>query len=214
MSRRAWIGAALFAVVCAFLITLVSCGSTPKPHQSDSMLNIFAGQSMGSGVYIGNGMVVTAAHVVAGVGAGAEVKLKTDDGKELTGEVAWLAPAYDIAFVRVKDIKDVASADLACRSPVTGENVMVEGNPIMLRFVRSWGRVSSDKIETIGDWKEGFIVDATIAPGVSGGPIYDEDGSVIGIVVGMPRLFGLGGFAYTIAVPSSTVCTLLGRKVS
>jgi len=214
MSRRAWIGAALFAAVAALLVSLASCGSAPKPHGSDSMLNIYAGEAMGSGVYIGNGMVVTAAHVVAHVGPGAEVKLKTDDGREISGEVAWLAPKYDVALVRVKTIENVASADLACRYPVVGEPVVVDGNPVMLKFMRTWGRVSSARIETVGDWKEAFVVDATIAPGVSGGPVFDHTHRVLGIIVGEPQLRGMGVFDYAIAVPSSTICTLLGRKVS
>ena len=213
MSRRAWIGAAIAAAfVVAFLVT---CSSAPPPPQkSGPMLLIRAGDALGSGVYIGNGMVVTAAHVVAHVGAGAEVKLKTDDGREISGEVAWLAPKYDVALVRVKTIENVASADLACRYPIVGEPVVVDGNPVMLKFMRTWGRVSSAKIETVGDWKEAFVVDATIAPGVSGGPVFDHTHRVLGIIVGEPQLRGMGVFDYAIAVPSSTICTLLGRKVS
>jgi serine protease Do len=71
----------------------------------------------------------------------------------------------------------------------------------------------------LGPWKEVLITDTTIVMGQSGGPIFEPDGRVIGIAVGVmpvplpgplgptPSLTGYGT-----VVPSSTICMLLGRS--
>jgi S1-C subfamily serine protease len=54
-------------------------------------------------------------------------------------------------------------------------------------------------------------VDLTVAGGNSGGPVLDADGAVIGIIVGVMQT-GIGGVVpISLAVPSTVICSLLGR---
>jgi serine protease Do len=132
-----------------------------------------------------------------------------DNGDSTTlVDVLWLSNEYDIALLKVRDakfLKDAGAADLACRTAQVGEDIRAEGNPFAVRFVSQWGKVGS-KVQSIGHWRHAFSIGAPLAPGMSGGPVYDASGKVVGINVGISPI---GGFY--IAVPSSTACMLMGR---
>jgi S1-C subfamily serine protease len=155
----------------------------------------------GSGVHIGNGYILTAAHVVEDE---KEITVKTDDGRDFKPEVLWVNSRYDLALLKIAPDR-IAARNLACGKVGVGAPVWSLGNPMGVRFVAFWGHVSGSIVE-IGDWAEAYPTDLTIAPGMSGGPLIDARGNVVGIVVATTR-----GYPISIAVPSSTACRLMGR---
>jgi len=167
----------------------------------------------GSGVNIGNGFVVTAGHVADG---NKTVKLKTSDGRELDADVLWVNNTYDIALLRADGLGGGSSLD--CRTAKTGEQIQAAGNPMDLEFVSSFGRIAGD-VREAGPWKEVLVTDITIVMGQSGGPVFEPDGRVIGITVGVATATLQGGIigatpsltGFGLVVPSSTVCRLMGR---
>ena len=66
-----------------------------------------------------------------------------------------------------------------------GEDVLVSGYPYGELFSNSIkvtkGIVSANK--GMGDDSGQFQIDAAVQPGNSGGPIYDENGNIVGVVV-------------------------------
>ena len=66
-----------------------------------------------------------------------------------------------------------------------GEDVLVAGYPYGELFSNSIkvtkGIVSSNK--GMGDDSGQFQMDAAVQPGNSGGPIYDENGNIVGVVI-------------------------------
>ncbi|MBZ9984912.1 serine protease [Mesorhizobium sp. BR-1-1-8] len=201
--------------------------SGAKPAGSAVRIELAAG--LGSGVYIGNGVVITAAHVVADApravlgsdGQGGNVygaptvRLISDLGDVQDGEVLWINKEYDIAAVRPTNSRRFTAASLACREPDLGEALVAEGNPAGVQFIQMHGFVSGDTRPFLPNWKSGFVTDMTVISGMSGGGIYDQFGAVIGITVGAFDPHGSqgqtaqGGMGF--AVPSSVVCSLLGR---
>jgi S1-C subfamily serine protease len=71
----------------------------------------------------------------------------------------------------------------------------------------SQGVVSS--IRTMGDGWEVIHTDASVLPGNSGGPVFDETGKVVGIVTFQISDDESGGDAAAFIIPSSVVCQLL-----
>lgn len=167
----------------------------------------------GSGVHIGNGYIITAGHVTEGQ---TTVTVKGKDGKIHEGEILWLNHASDVSLVHVADTKGLGVAKLDCAPTHVGDAIRIEGNPSSVEFAVTWGRVSAfgktgfENIDN-GLWRVLVTLDATAAPGVSGGPVYDGDGyTVRGILVsGMitPR----GNFAYSYMVPSTEICRMMAR---
>src|SRR5690606_33802673 len=164
----------------------------------------------GSGTHIGNGYIISAAHVVGGRD---EITIKTDDGEIHEAETLWLNTAYDLALIRMKDYGSIASANLACRVPQIGETITARGNPLAMEFITVWGKIAGKQTE-FGPWKSVVITDIATVPGQSGGGVYDQDGNLVGVTVGValahvgytPSIVGLGYI-----VSGRTVCNLLAR---
>lgn len=165
----------------------------------------------GSGVYLGDGFIITAGHVTDGL---KNISVLMSDGKKATGEVLWTntldGGGYDVSLVYAKGLP-AASAKLSCRPTKVGDHVSIVGNPNILTFLETWGRVSG-AVSPLGwgDWKSLVALDIVAAPGVSGGPVYNDSGGVVGILVS-----GLvdqhGTYGYSFMVPSTTICMMLGR---
>lgn len=177
------------------------------PTLPGSTVKIVMEQGHGSGVHIGNGYVVTAAHVVGDK----TPRVKLDDGSEQEAVVMWTNKAHDIALLRTA--RTMSASALDCRVAANGERVEARGNPTVLEFVSSTGRVAGVERE-FGPWARVLPVDMTIVMGMSGGPVFAADGRVVGISVGV--LVAPVGFAASLTgfgaiVPSAAVCELLAR---
>lgn len=210
MSR--WIAAALaiigFALAASYWIASVA---TAKPApKAGSVVKIINGPGHGSGVHIGNGYILTAAHVTKGAES---VEVLSDDGKTTKAEILWSSSAYDVTLLRA-DIKAKASP-LSCREPYEGEAIRASGNPYDQKFVSASGHVAGAASE-YSPWKRVFVVGTTMVHGMSGGPTFDARGNVIGINVGV-MVVSVGMASYVASfgyiVPSSSICGLMGRAV-
>lgn len=198
--------AAFLAIVAALLFGVYTPTATSLPG---SVVKIVLPKGHGSGVHIGDGYVITAAHVV-GVATGVTVKL--DDSTEQPAEVLWANKAYDVALIRTADT--MRSAPLQCRTPSLGEHLSASGNPLGFEFINTEGRVAG-AARHVGTWKLVVPVDMTIIMGMSGGPVFDARGNVVGISIGValvqlgisPSLTGIG-----FIVPGKTICDPIARR--
>lgn len=161
------------------------------PTLPGSTVKIVMEQGHGSGVHIGNGYIVTAAHVVGDKAP----RIKLDDGSEQDAVVMWTNRALD------------------CRVAANGEHVTATGNPTVFEFISSTGRIAGVERE-FGPWARVLPVDMTIVMGMSGGPVFAADGRVVGISVGVlvaPVGFAASLTGFGAVVPSAAVCELLAR---
>lgn len=160
----------------------------------------------GSGVHIGNGYVLTAAHVV---GANKIMTVTDSERRVLAGEVLWSNAAYDVALLKLPGAAYVETASLSCAPNYVHQRVSVYGNPQDLEFVFTSGQVNG-VARKWAIWRELVPVDITIIPGQSGGAAIDDLGNVVGIAVGvMIWQYGLTGQGFI--VPGSVICQLMGR---
>jgi S1-C subfamily serine protease len=210
---REIIAALLVATFCGVALVFLAADMLSRgAPQAGATVMVVTESGHGSGVHIGNGYILTATHVV---GTAKSVTLKTDKGAKLDSTVLWSNPDYDIALLRIAEPRALKSAPLSCRTPPVGEHVSVEGNPINLEFQTTYGRIAG-KTQVGGSmWRAVYVLDATIAPGVSGGPVLDANRNVVGIAVGT-MASGFGPFtrqgpAYSFIVPGRQVCNLMGR---
>lgn len=200
-----WIAATLLILVTALFFTLPP-GDANHPGET---VKILVSSGHGSGVHIGDGYIVTAAHVVT---TETSVKIKLDDSTEQPGEVLWVNKTYDVALIRTN--ATMRAAPLRCGIPYPGEILNAVGNPLAIEFIRTEGRVAGVARE-MGPWKLVVPVDITIIMGMSGGPAFDTGGNVVGVNVGVaiaqlgfsPSLTGIG-----FIVPGKVICELLARS--
>jgi V8-like Glu-specific endopeptidase len=165
-----------------------------------------SGSASGSGFFVSKlGHVVTNQHVVAECKS---VTVGDSAKKQVPAEIVGADKRNDLALLKISSTT-MASADtkslirklgitIASRSiPLSsggllrsedvelGERVLVSGYP--------YGEIFSDTIKVtggmvsairgMGDDSGQFQIDAAVQPGNSGGPIYDGNGNIVGVVV-------------------------------
>ncbi|MBS7737956.1 MULTISPECIES: serine protease [unclassified Chelatococcus] len=199
-------GAACAAVLILFLVSAQTPAPTPT---AGSVVFLGDARGHGSGVHIGDGYILTAAHVVR---SEKTMPVVMDDGVTVEGAILWASPEYDVALIRAP--VNAKAAPLACREAKVGEEIRASGNPYDQKFVTARGHVSGAARE-YEPWKRVLVLDTTMVHGMSGGPTFDMQGNVIGINVGV-MVVSQGVASYVASfgyiVPGSTVCMLMGRE--
>ena len=136
--------------------------------------------ALGSGFVISeDGYVVTNNHVIEGAD---EILIEFFDGKELKAEVVGTDPNTDIALLKVahdEPLEFVAFGD--SDTAKVGDWVIAMGNPLGQGFSVSAGIVSARNRALSGSYDDFIQTDAAINRGNSGGPLFNMDGSVIGV---------------------------------
>lgn len=191
----------------------------PATTSENSLVKITLVDGLGSGVHIGNGNIVTAAHVV---GDAKTAKVKTIDGAESDATILWVNKDFDIALIHT-DGQMAGSSKLDCREPQLGETLQAAGNPLGLEFISAFGRVAG-KARSSGPWKSVVVTDMTTVQGQSGGPVFADDGRIVGINVGVAvaplksgksptgeQLYSPSMTGFGFIVPALAVCNLLAR---
>ena len=182
------------------------------PPAGEPTVKVVLENGHGSGVYIGNNLILTAAHVVDGAKDG-KVKIKTEGGNILPGVVLWTSKERDIALIRVTGTFGLRAASLSCTTPKAGDMISARGSPGPIEFFTAWGHIAGT-VRSFGPWLEVSPTDMTIVMGMSGGPAFNARGEVVGLAVGgmvvpMGSSASLTGVGFV--VPGSTICPLLAR---
>ncbi len=154
----------------------------------------------GSGFVVGPDLIITNAHVLAGVDK-PTIRIK-GKGKAFEGTVIYFDPALDVALIRTKDIPSVA---LQISEPLTrGDNAVVAGFPGGGPLTLIPGRVRSVSESNGTDiygkepvTREIYSLSADIQQGDSGAPMFALDGTVAGLVFASSATDAQTGYALT-----------------
>jgi S1-C subfamily serine protease len=135
--------------------------------------------SIGSGLILRPGLVVTNFHVIEGSGSGVAKRIGDNTKYNVLGVVAKDA-FRDLAILQINGLV-AEGAELSQRAMIDiGETVFAVGNPRGLEGTFSAGIVSAHRNIKGLDLLQ---ITAPISPGSSGGPIADERGEVVGLAV-------------------------------
>lgn len=141
-------------------------------------------QGMGSGFVVdAEGLVVTNHHVIEGAQA---VQVRLSDGRSFEARVVGSDPATDLALLRLEGAKDLPVTTLGASATLeVGDWVVAMGNPMGLDHSATVGIISGKGRGSLGLYRDSYIdflqTDADIAPGSSGGPLFNLRGEVVGI---------------------------------
>ncbi|MHB8898138.1 MAG: Do family serine endopeptidase [Thermoguttaceae bacterium] len=155
---------------------------------------------MGSGVIIGEGLVLTNNHVVEGADT---VTIDLSDGRRLEVVDIKTDPQSDLAVLHVKSDEPLPVAKLGDSDKLDiGDWVIAVGNPFELEQTVSAGIISA-KGRSLGSVERARFLqtDAAINPGNSGGPLVNLSGEVIGINTAIfSRSGGYQGIGFAIPI--------------
>ena len=175
------------------------------------------GGSLGSGFLIDDqGHVVTNAHVVDGA---TKTTVTFQDGTEGKGTILGVDKSTDVAVIKVSKVPaGVHPVPLGNSGDLTvGQDVVAIGNPYGYSGTATTGIVSA--LKRAIQSPSGFTIqnaiqtDAAINQGNSGGPLFDNDGRVIGINSQIASENG-GNVGIGFAVPIDTVRPIVDSIIS
>ncbi len=134
--------------------------------------------SFGSGLLIDGGYVLTCWHVVEG---GDKISISCQ-GKDYATLVVQKDPANDIAILRVTDAP--AGVPLRFSDVKLGENVFTLGfpHPDLQGFDVKFTTGSINALTGPGSTPVYYQISAPLQSGNSGGPLFDEQGNLVGMV--------------------------------
>lgn len=180
----------VFTTVLATTLPVVvwAQAKPPKPHPSVSDLarsvvkievDLLDGSATGSGVIVDpNGVIATAAHVISGAKA-ARVLLSSGDVLKVEGLVE-ADVDLDVALIRVAGFQLPTATLGNADSLEVGQRLIAIGAPIGLETTVTDGLLSAVR----NDGKRKLLqISIPVSHGSSGGPVFTEQGEVVGLVL-------------------------------
>jgi serine protease Do len=167
-------------------------------------------QARGSGFIIdADGTVVTNNHVVKDAKS---VKITLDDGTQLPAKIVGRDARTDLAVLKVDAGRQLPFIQLGNSDEVKpGQWVIAMGNPFGLGGTVTAGIVSARGRDIGSGPYDDFIqIDAPINQGNSGGPLFTQDGRVVGVNSAILSPSG-GSVGIGFAIPSNMVKTVVAE---
>ncbi len=156
----------------------------PAPRRVRGRTDDDVVRGRGSGFIVdGEGLVVTNHHVVDGAPS---VQVRLSDGRRFDAKVVGSDPATDLALLRLDGADALPVVSLGDSGSLeVGDWVVALGNPMGLEHSATVGILSGKGRGSLGLYRDSYIdflqTDADIAPGSSGGPLFNLRGEVVGI---------------------------------
>ncbi|HVY20850.1 MAG TPA: Do family serine endopeptidase [Bauldia sp.] len=167
-------------------------------------------QSLGSGFVVDpSGIIVTNNHVIEDAD---EITANFSDGTKLTATVIGHDDKTDIAVIQVKPTKPLTAIKFGDSTKLrVGDWVMAIGNPFGLGGTVTVGIVSARNRDiNAGPYDDFIQTDAAINRGNSGGPLFNENGEVIGINTAIISPTG-GSIGLGFSIPSEIATNIVDQ---
>lgn len=142
----------------------------------DQVVTVLTPGGQGSSFFVADGMLLTNHHVIAGY---SHVRLRFYGGREIEGEVVASNARRDVALIKTTGA-GVAGLPLRLEPPALTSTVFVIGTPAR---TSNEGSVISGIVSAFREEKQGPFIQSNVAVthGNSGGPMFDDQGNVIGL---------------------------------
>ncbi len=186
-------------IVEEILPTVVSVTITSK---------ISSNQEFGSGFIISkDGFIVTNNHVID---EASEIITTLNNGEKYPAKIVSIDKKTDIALLKIETKKELNFAKFGDSSKARiGDWVIVVGNPYGLGLSVSTGIISAKgRNLNKGQIDEFIQTDAAINNGNSGGPMFNNNGEIIGISTSIISPSG-GNVGIGFAIPSSNAAQIV-----
>lgn len=202
-----------FAVASAFVFGLVATSDNDflgkafsSAEQPQSVVRVHAEHNdaqgnteHGSGVLIRADLVLTAHHVVRDIlgrdGAvvpGAKVKIEFVDGLTREASVVKFSKEWDLALLQFDSVFFIP-AKPANKPAIKEQTVTICGFPGNKEYTERVGRIVGFRSPTRTSEPYLFVVNNRCESGMSGGPVFNESGEVVGTLFGTLRFANCTG---------------------
>lgn len=203
------------AVVGVACVLIVGCSSVESPEQvsidpAERSVSISttacgdASRTTGAGVAIGDGRILTAAHVV--IGAGDVTLHAANDDSDTAATIIRLDPRTDLAVLLVDGFETPA---VELTEVDAGDEVTIALPPPSGALVATVRRRVDVRIEevrsTVRSSRKGYELDVRVHLGDSGAGVFDSLGGLVGVIYGRPLADSPRSFVVSAAEISATL---------
>jgi serine protease Do len=178
------------------------------PHRGNPQMH--GVEARGSGFIVdASGIIVTNNHVVKDAKS---VSVTLDDGTQVPAKIIGRDARTDIAVLKVDASKPLPYIQLGDSTKVLpGQWVVAMGNPFGLGGTVTAGIVSASGRDIgAGPYDQFIQVDAPINQGNSGGPLFTQDGKVVGMNTAILSPSG-GSVGIGFAIPSDMIKNVVAQ---
>ena len=224
---------ALLAVIAAGVVAIVAMGGYyvyPVPYETMQKSTVRVtmlvdGNVAGhcSGVYLGDGRVLTAGH--CNRGPDFDVYISTYDAPEEYISATWEksvlktgdhVPLEDLGVLKVEEDIGVPTVTVRCDDLSVGAEVYAVGHPKNLRWTVTRGTVTTNVPRDAEAGDNWIQMDVTILKGNSGGPVFDRFGRLVGImshtmIAGHGRMGAINS-PHSYAASGEEICKFIGTE--
>jgi S1-C subfamily serine protease len=192
-------------------VSAISQGNTAKERDKRAVTS-------GSGFVVDdNGYVMTAAHVA--VNKGNVVSARAANGRIYSGSVLDINPKNDMAIIKLKGFRGHAVAPVSNPCLAQGAPVFSLGKPHAQGDTARFGQIQSMSFgRSVQYGKFGYpdamVMKMNTQKGESGGPVFDGQGRLAGMVVSTLSDGNGNPLNLAHAVPSSTLAGFLCTNIS
>ena len=165
-----------------------------------------------------DGYILTNYHVIEyAFQYGYRITVMLHDGTRYVASIVGVEEGNDLAVLKIEaaGLHPVTMGD--SNALAVGDELYAVGNPLgELEFTMTFGRVSAlDRVISAGDNGEEinmFQFDAAVNSGNSGGPAYNANGEVVGIVTAKYQRSGVEGLGF--AIPMNDAAEIAGDLIT
>ena len=175
----------VFKTVSSSVALIKTVQKQPAPGPRNELITL---EGLGSGVLISeDGLVMTASHVVH---TADDILVGFPTGEVIRAQVVASEPGADVALLKLLEHPINAQPVPLGNSDLTevGEEIFIVGAPFGVSHTLTVGHISARRMPNTRELFKGFAIgeffqtDAAINQGNSGGPMFNLQGEVIGIV--------------------------------
>jgi S1-C subfamily serine protease len=176
-------------------------------------------QWSGSGFHVGDGLIITAGHVVPLDETITEINVTFDNQSFFPAKFIASNPDIDTGSIYCESAKSFPKLEFGDSAHLElGDIVVVIGSPEGFHDTATVGRVSNIH-QTLGNqapskaWQDIIFIDADILEGSSGGMVLGLDGLVYGIVMGVTGQHSDVGIGENSISPSNKIRDFISKLV-
>ena len=198
MTRRLLSGTFLSAAII-FGTVFVSAFNQPggmlgtmfgQPEQPSQVVKVRVGlgrmDELGSGALIRSDLILTCNHVIREYKKGASLQVSFKDGLVRDAKIIKKDAELDLAVLKIDPVI-IPAVRPASRPAVKGDQIRICGFPHGESYDETHGKMVGYRSANRRGGQEFFLVNHTSTSGMSGGPAFNADGDLTGILFGSLR---------------------------
>jgi hypothetical protein len=161
------------------LIILAIAAAVATAQDTANVVRVQVGRSVGSGAYLGDRLVLSCAHIFAGE-SNTKVVVSFRDGEQHAGRSVAIDVHWDQSLIELETVPTALGVPVATANPRPGQRVVALGYAFGRELRRITGSVLNHAAPSSSDPADWFAFSGTSIEGCSGGPVFNEQGELIG----------------------------------